>query len=177
VGALAVVASWTVAVGADRQRRPNVVIIVADDLGFSDLGCFGGEIDTPHLDRLAAGGLRFTQATNTARCWPTRAALLTGYYPQAIGRDALPGCTGPRGPTRLVDGDQHPLPPSQDLGARGGHRHALDRPLAERLRGARRTPHAAGARDRPGAAHGMLRAAGLDPRRALSHRHPRPLGR
>ncbi|NCY01569.1 MAG: hypothetical protein EBX36_01330, partial [Planctomycetia bacterium] len=70
---------------------PNVVVILADDLGFSDLGCYGGEIDTPHLDRLAAGGLRFTQGTNTARCWPTRGALLTGYHAQAIRRDALPG--------------------------------------------------------------------------------------
>ena len=57
---------------------PNVVVILADDLGFSDLGCYGGEIDTPHLDRLAAGGLQFTQGYNTARCWPTRGALLTG---------------------------------------------------------------------------------------------------
>jgi arylsulfatase A-like enzyme len=75
-------------------RRPNVLVILADDLGFSDLGCHGGEIDTPHLDALAAGGLRFTQGYQTARCWPSRAALLTGYYPQAINRDALPGGTG-----------------------------------------------------------------------------------
>ena len=73
-----------------KAAPPNVVVILADDLGFSDLGCYGGEIDTPHLDRLAAGGLRFTQGYNTARCWPTRGALLTGYYPQAIRRDALP---------------------------------------------------------------------------------------
>ena len=79
---------------ADEPRRPNVLVILADDLGFSDLGSYGGEIDTPHLDQLAAGGLRFTQGYNTARCWPTRAALLTGYYPQAIGRDALPGGRG-----------------------------------------------------------------------------------
>ena len=70
--------------------RPNVLVILADDLGYSDLGCYGGEIDTPHLDALAAGGLRFTQGYNTARCWPSRAALLTGFYPQAVGRDALP---------------------------------------------------------------------------------------
>ena len=70
---------------------PNVVVILADDLGFSDAGCYGGEIDTPNIDRLATGGLRFTQGYNTARCWPTRGALLTGYYPQAIRRDALPG--------------------------------------------------------------------------------------
>jgi arylsulfatase len=70
---------------------PNIVVILADDLGFSDLGCYGGEIDTPNLDRLAAGGLRFTQFYNTARCWPSRAALLTGYYAQQVRRDTLPG--------------------------------------------------------------------------------------
>ena len=79
---------------------PNVVVILADDLGFSDLRCYGGEIDTPHLDSLAAGGLRFTQGYNTARCWPTRGALLTGYYPQAIRRDSLPGETGGNKSTR-----------------------------------------------------------------------------
>lgn len=68
-------------------RRPNIVVILADDLGFSDLGCYGGEIQTPNLDKLAAGGLRFTQFYNTARCWPSRAALLTGYYPQQVNRD------------------------------------------------------------------------------------------
>jgi arylsulfatase len=59
---------------------PNVLIILADDMGWSDLGCYGGEIETPHLDALAEGGLRFTQFYNTARCWFTRGALLTGYY-------------------------------------------------------------------------------------------------
>lgn len=73
--------------------RPHVLLIVADDLGFSDLGCYGGEIKTPHLDRLAQGGLRFTQFYNTARCWPTRAALLTGYYAQQVRRDTVPGVT------------------------------------------------------------------------------------
>jgi arylsulfatase len=76
---------------------PNVVVILADDLGFSDLGSYGGEIDTPSLDSLAAGGLRFTQGYNTARCWPTRGALLTGYYPQAIRRDSLPGSKDGKG--------------------------------------------------------------------------------
>jgi len=71
-----------------------VVVILADDLGFSDIGCYGGEIATPNLDRLAAGGLRFTQAYNTARCWPSRAALLTGFYAQAVGRDSLPTIDG-----------------------------------------------------------------------------------
>ena len=60
-------------------------------MGLSDAGCYGGEIATPNLDRLAAEGLRFTQFYNTARCWPTRAAILTGYYAQQIRRDALPG--------------------------------------------------------------------------------------
>lgn len=66
-------------------RRPNIVLIMADDLGYSDLGCYGGEIDTPHLDRLAAAGLRFTQFYNCGRCCPTRAALLTGLYPHQAG--------------------------------------------------------------------------------------------
>lgn len=73
-------------------------MILADDLGFSDLGSYGGEIKTPHLDRLAANGLRFTQFYNTARCWLTRAALLTGYYAQQVRRDKLPGVSsGGRG--------------------------------------------------------------------------------
>jgi arylsulfatase len=88
------------AFAADAARLPNVVLILADDLGYSDLGCYGGEIATPNLDRLAAGGLRFTQFYNTARCWPTRAALLTGYYPQQVHRDALPGLGGGGGGTR-----------------------------------------------------------------------------
>ena len=67
--------------------RPNIVVILADDLGYSDLGCYGGEIATPNLDRLAAAGLRYTQCYNTARCWPSRAALLTGYYAQQVNRD------------------------------------------------------------------------------------------
>src|SRR5215204_3425804 len=62
-------------------RRPDIVVILADDMGFSDIGCYGGEIATPNLDSLAAGGVRFSQFYNTARCCPTRAALLTGLYP------------------------------------------------------------------------------------------------
>ena len=61
-------------------ERPNILIILTDDMGFSDLGCFGGEIEMPNLDRLAADGLRFTEFYNTARCWPTRATLLSGIY-------------------------------------------------------------------------------------------------
>ena len=74
-------------------KSPNVVVILADDLGFSDLGCYGGEIETPNLDRLAENGIRFTQFYNTARCWPTRASLLTGYYAQQVLRDTVPGVT------------------------------------------------------------------------------------
>ncbi|MBN1418430.1 MAG: arylsulfatase [Planctomycetes bacterium] len=73
------------------RRRPNVLVIVADDMGFSDAGAYGGEIRTPVLDRLAANGLRFTQGYSTARCWPSRACILTGYYAQHIRRDTLPG--------------------------------------------------------------------------------------
>jgi arylsulfatase len=65
--------------------RPNIVLILADDLGYSDLGCYGGEIRTPNLDRLAARGLRFTQFYNAARCCPTRASLLTGLHPHQAG--------------------------------------------------------------------------------------------
>ena len=71
--------------------RPNVLLILADDLGYSDLSCYGGEIATPHLDALAEGGLRFSQFYNTARCWPSRAAILTGYYAQQVRRDTVPG--------------------------------------------------------------------------------------
>src|SRR5438105_6617384 len=66
---------------AGAAPRPNIVIILADDMGFSDAGCYGSEIETPNLDRLAAHGIRFTQFYNTARCCPTRASLLTGLYP------------------------------------------------------------------------------------------------
>jgi arylsulfatase A-like enzyme len=65
--------------------RPNLVIILADDMGYSDLGCYGGEIETPQLDALAAHGLRFTQFYNAARCCPTRASLLTGLHPHQAG--------------------------------------------------------------------------------------------
>ena len=68
-------------------KHPNIVLIVADDSGFSDLGCYGGEIQTPNLDALAKNGLRFTQFYNTGRSWPTRSAMMTGYYPQQTRSD------------------------------------------------------------------------------------------
>ena len=66
---------------ADVSEKPNIIMIMSDDVGYSDIGCYGSEIDTPNLDSLAQGGVRFTQFYNTARCCPTRAALLTGLYP------------------------------------------------------------------------------------------------
>ncbi|MCH1495361.1 MAG: arylsulfatase [Rubripirellula sp.] len=73
-------------VGAtEAADRPNIIYIMADDMGFSDIGCYGSEISTPHLDRLAEQGVRFTQFYNTARCCPTRASLLTGLYPHQAG--------------------------------------------------------------------------------------------
>ena len=71
--------------GIAQQKQPNIVIILADDLGFSDIGCFGGEIKTPNLDGLAKTGLRLTEMYNSARCCPTRASLLTGLYPHQTG--------------------------------------------------------------------------------------------
>ena len=71
--------------------KPNILLIVADDMGFSDAKCYGGEIETPNLDSLAAEGIRFGQFYNTSRCWPSRAAILTGFYAQQVRRDSLPG--------------------------------------------------------------------------------------
>jgi arylsulfatase A-like enzyme len=66
-------------------KRPNIIVILSDDMGYSDIGCYGGEINTPNLDRLAADGLRFSQFYNTGRCCPTRASLLTGLYQHQAG--------------------------------------------------------------------------------------------
>ena len=67
------------------DERPNVIIVLVDDMGFSDVGCYGGEIETPNIDRLADGGLRFTQFYNSGRCCPTRASLMTGLHPHQVG--------------------------------------------------------------------------------------------
>ncbi len=112
------------------QQRPNIIVMMADDMGISDLGCYGSEIHTPNIDKLASGGLRFTQFYNTARCCPTRASLLTGLYPHQAGvghmmRDyGLPGYRGnlnrnsvtiaealkPAGYTTLMSGKWHVTP-------------------------------------------------------------------
>jgi arylsulfatase A-like enzyme len=87
VVAAAILFSFSVVIA---DERPNILLIMADDMGYSDAGCYGGEIATPNLDRLAADGLRFAQFYSTGRCWPSRAALLTGYYPQQVRRDEFP---------------------------------------------------------------------------------------
>ncbi len=79
---------------AQQAPRPNIVLIMADDMGYSDIGCYGGEIQTPHLDRLAHDGVRFTQFYNTARCCPTRASLLTGLYQHQTGVGHMMGDRG-----------------------------------------------------------------------------------
>jgi arylsulfatase len=79
------------------MERPNVIIILNDDMGYSDLGCYGGEIETPNLDRLAANGIRFTQFYNTARCCPSRASLLTGLHPHQTGIGILVEDQSPEG--------------------------------------------------------------------------------
>ena len=79
------------------SKRPNILIILNDDMGFSDIGCYGGEIETPNLDRLAANGLRYSQFYNTARCSPSRASLLTGLHPHQTGIGILTYSNGPEG--------------------------------------------------------------------------------
>ena len=87
----AALAAPSLAAGAEAPgaQKPNIVLIMADDMGYSDIGCYGGEVRTPNLDRLAKGGLRFTQFYNNAKCGPTRASLLTGQYSQAVGQDNM----------------------------------------------------------------------------------------
>ena len=72
-----------VSLNADNPSKPpNIVLIMCDDMGWSDIGCYGGEVKTPNLDQLAAEGLRFTQFYNNAKCTTTRASILTGLYPR-----------------------------------------------------------------------------------------------
>src|SRR5579863_6332258 len=70
-------------------RKPNFLVILADDMGYSDARCYGGDIDTPNLDRMAARGVRFTQGYSTARCGPSRSCLLTGMYAQQTASDVM----------------------------------------------------------------------------------------
>ena len=108
-----------IAFGADataNRGRPNIVIILADDVGFSDLGCYGGEIRTPNLDALASHGVRFTQFYNCARCCPSRTCLLTGLYPHQAGVGLMTSDQGAKFPGA---GDQGELFP--------GYRGSLNR--------------------------------------------------
>ncbi len=77
--------------GIIKKKRPNILLILADDMGYSDLECYGGDVHTPNLSALASGGIRFTRHYSTGRCWPSRACILTGFYAQQIRRDSLPG--------------------------------------------------------------------------------------
>jgi len=86
---LVVVLSHALATSASAADNPNIILIMADDLGFADLGCYGSEIETPNLDALAAGGLRFTQFYNTAKCHSSRVSLLTGLYCDQAGSTKL----------------------------------------------------------------------------------------
>ncbi|WP_420458221.1 arylsulfatase [Neolewinella sp.] len=102
---------------------PNIVIILADDMGYSDIGCYGGEIATPHLDRLAANGLKFRHFYNAARCCPTRAALLTGQYPHTAGMGGMVSPVGSNPPAGPYQGYLRPDVPTlaerlRDLGYR-----------------------------------------------------------
>ena len=74
-----------VANAQEQTQRPNIMLIVVDDMGYSDLGCFGGEVESPNLDALASAGMRFTQFYNSGRSCPSRAQLLTGRYAQTVG--------------------------------------------------------------------------------------------
>src|SRR5262245_58780325 len=95
--ALAVSAALFPFVAPAAAAGPNILLILADDLAFSDLGCYGGEIATPNLDRLAKDGLRFRQFYNCTRCCPSRASLLTGLYPHQAGVGDMTADTGQPG--------------------------------------------------------------------------------
>jgi arylsulfatase len=103
---VALLAAYSSAEAAEpNTARPNVVVILIDDMGWSDLGCYGSEVPTPNIDRLADEGVRFTQFYNTARCSPTRASLITGLYPHQAGMGFLdhmvrPGSQGTQGRLR-----------------------------------------------------------------------------
>ncbi|MEM6364487.1 MAG: arylsulfatase, partial [Planctomycetota bacterium] len=116
-----VIALLASAFGSSLQAaRPNVIVILVDDMGYSDLGCYGGEIETPHIDSLASGGLRFSQFYNQGRCCPTRASLMTGLQPHQVGIGHMT------------------LGPEQDLGITGPYQGYLNNDcatIAEVLRG------------------------------------------
>ena len=87
--ALLLIVTTVSATELDTSKSPNILLVLVDDMGYSDLGCYGGEINTPTIDSLASKGLRYSQFYNSARCTPTRAAILSGYYAQQINRDSV----------------------------------------------------------------------------------------
>ena len=91
---------------SEAAKKPNIIVILADDLGYSDLGCYGGEISTPNLNSLAENGVQFTQFYNSARCCPSRASLLTGLFPHQAGIGSFVG------PDRGVHGYTGSLTPN-----------------------------------------------------------------
>src|SRR5687767_4754691 len=82
---LLVCSAWAAPLAVAASPRPNIIVILADDMGYSDIGCYGSEIQTPNIDRLAMTGIRFGRFYNGARCCPTRAALLSGLYAHQAG--------------------------------------------------------------------------------------------
>ena len=107
--------------GFAQPQRPNILVILVDDMGFSDLGCYGSEIPTPNLDALAAGGVRFTQFYNTARCSTTRAALMTGLYPHQAGMGYLDGLKLPESKGTHAKLHDRCVTMAEVLGAAGYH--------------------------------------------------------
>jgi arylsulfatase len=101
--------------------KPNILLILADDLGWSDLGCYGGEIRTPVLDGLAKNGVRFTQFYNATRCCPTRASLLTGLHPHQAGVGSMTNDRGPEHPGYRGTLQPHCVTLAEVLRAAGYH--------------------------------------------------------
>jgi arylsulfatase len=105
-----------------KKKRPNVVLFMVDDMGFSDIGCYGGEVKTPNIDKLASGGMQFTQFYNCAKCSPTRASILTGQYNQIVGTNSMEnGATlgealRPAGYRTIAVGKWHQKPLPTDRG-------------------------------------------------------------
>ena len=120
-------------------NRPNIVHIVSDDMGYSDLGCYGGEIETPVLDSLAKNGLRFTNFYVNNMCWPTRASLMTGLYPKTAlpyggsaasglhtAATTLPECLRDAGYATFMSGKWHLSSPDEPDGSGAPHHRGFD---------------------------------------------------
>lgn len=101
------------------NQKPNIIVILTDDMGYSDIGCFGSEIRTPNIDKLASKGLRFTQFYNTARCSPSRAALLTGLYPHQAGMGHLSSDNYPTIPGYVDDLSKNAVTMAEVFGKAG----------------------------------------------------------